>query len=100
MRAYRLLLHLYPSSFRAEYEDEMPLIFSLPPPGSSNAFALAILWVVTVADVLRNALSARPDVLRQDLRYTARTLLRSPEFALDAVLVAAVASGRPPPEPA
>ena len=29
MNFYRLLLHLYPSSFRAEYGDEMSAIFAL-----------------------------------------------------------------------
>jgi hypothetical protein len=29
MNFYRLLLHLYPSSFRAEYGDEMSAIFAV-----------------------------------------------------------------------
>ena len=29
MNLYRLLLHLYPSTFRAEYGDEMSAIFAL-----------------------------------------------------------------------
>src|SRR5580658_8984713 len=44
-------------------------------------------------EVLFNAIAAHWDILRQDLRYTARTLLRSPGFSITAILVVALGVG-------
>jgi len=92
MRAYRAALHLYPASFRAEYGEEMRAVFARRRRDASGA-AVAALWAVTLADILRNAAAAHWDILRQDLRYTARCLLRSPGFALTAILVTALGVG-------
>jgi predicted permease len=83
MRFYRALLHLYPSSFRAEYGEEMCAVFA-----TRQTSSLAAIW-----DVLRNAPAVHWDVLRQDLRYTARTLGRARGFAIVAILVLALGIG-------
>jgi hypothetical protein len=91
MRAYRALLHLYPASFRAEYGEEICAIFARQRRDAAGP-AVAALWAAaTFFEVLRHAAAVHWDILRQDLRYTARSLGRTPGFALTAILVTALA---------
>ena len=89
MKAYRLLLLLFPAWFRAEYGEEMCQVFAARR-GKENALEL---WISTVFDVLSNAFRIHADVLWQDLRWTLRTLGQSPGFTLTAVSVAALGMG-------
>jgi len=92
MRAYDLLLHLYPRSFRDEYGDEMRAVFtrSLREAGAAGR---AALWLATIVDVIGNGALVHLDILRQDLAYTRRSLRRTPGFALTAVLIVALGIG-------
>jgi len=90
MRAYRTLLRLFPASFRLEYGEEMCAVFAQRRRDAPGVVATAWLWLETLGDVLANALRVHTDLLRQDLRYTARTLRRAPGFAATAILVAAL----------
>ena len=92
MRAYRALLHLYPASFRAEYGEEMCAIFARQRRDAAGP-AVATLWAATFFEVLRNAAAVHWDILQQDLRYTARSLGRTPGFALTAIVVTALGVG-------
>jgi predicted permease len=93
MRLYRVLLHLYPASFRHEYGDEMAAIYARRLRDAPGPGARAALRLGTIADALRNASLVQLDVLGQDLRYIARTLKRSPGFAATAVLIVALGIG-------
>jgi putative ABC transport system permease protein len=91
---YRLLLLLlYPSSFRAEYGEEMWRDFARNRQQASGFFALAMLWMASIGDAMRNGLAAHCDLLRQDVRYANRTIRRAPGFAATVVLVAALGIG-------
>ena len=84
MRLYRLLLRCYPASFRNEYGEEMCRLFA-----ERQALGHAV-WREAIADALFIAPRVHLDILRQDLRYARRSLLRSPWFATTAVLVTAL----------
>jgi predicted permease len=86
---YRALLRLYPASFRAEYESELTRTWqeSVRERGQFGAMLSAI------GDVVPNAIGAHWEILRQDLRYTARTLSASRGFAAAAILITALGVG-------
>jgi len=92
MRAYRLLLHVYPTSFRSEYGGEMAADFAARRRRISGP-AVAALWFEAIADAASAGLGAHWDILRQDLRTTVRTLGRRPGFAVAAILVSGLGIG-------
>ena len=89
---YKLLLHLYPVSFRHEYGEEMRKVFERRRRERSAAGGIA-LWLETIVDVAGNALLVHLDLLRQDLRYTGRMIRRSPGFALTSIIIVALGIG-------
>ncbi len=93
MRAYRLLLHLYPTSFRNEYGGEMCAVFARRRRNVRGALGFVALWLNEIVDVTANACAVHWDILTSDLRYTLRTLSRAPGFTLTAILVVALGVG-------
>ncbi|HWF84452.1 MAG TPA: ABC transporter permease, partial [Vicinamibacterales bacterium] len=93
MRFYAWLLHLYPASFRNEYGADMSETFDRRRREAVNPFARAALWLGTLAEVPANASVVHWDILKQDLRYTVRTLRRAPGFAITAMCVVALGIG-------
>ena len=89
MFLYRLLLRLFPASFRAAYGEEMCAVFAARR-RSENA---STLWANTIPDLLINAARIQLDVLRQDLPWALRSLRRAPRFAITVVAVAALGIG-------
>jgi putative ABC transport system permease protein len=92
-RFYRLLLHLYPSSFRAEYGEEITEIFRDRESKATGLLGPVGLLLSATADVVANAAAVHWEILLSDLRYTARTLGRARGFTLTAVLVVALGVG-------
>jgi putative ABC transport system permease protein len=93
MRLYRALLTLYPRSFRAEYGSEMCAVFEQRRRSATGTTGRALVWLTEVGDVLLNAAATHWDLARQDLRFTARALARTPGFTLTAILVIALGVG-------
>src|SRR5687768_9718058 len=92
MSIYRVLLRLYPKSFRAEYGAEMEKDFARDWRDASF-FARASLLLRAVADSVVNAAQVHGDMTKQDVRYTVRSLMRTPGFTVTAILVAAIGIG-------
>jgi len=93
MRAYRLLLRLLPASFRLEYGEEMTAMFSERRREATSTLTMLTLWAETIEDIVRNALAAHWDILRQDLHYAVRALARTPGFTATAILVTGLGIG-------
>ncbi|HEX6534178.1 MAG TPA: ABC transporter permease [Gemmatimonadaceae bacterium] len=92
-RFYRALLHLYPRGFRAEYGPELCATFEERARELSGPLAPLYLALLAVGDVVPNALAVHWDTLRQDVRFAARSLRRTPGFAVTAVLLVALGVG-------
>ena len=93
MRVYQLLMYLFPASFRAEYGSEMFAIFARRCEAAPNRVALVATYAAAFCDAVIDAASAHLDILRQDLRYTARSLLQTPAFTLTTICIVAIGVG-------
>ena len=89
MSFYRLLLRLYPASFRAEYGDELVRAFE----ESARHRGPVMGAFSAIRDVVPNALLAHGSMLRQDLHYAFRTMRRSRVFVATVILVTALGVG-------
>ena len=93
MRVYHLLLRLFPKSFRHEYGGEMAAIFDRRRRDAAGLWAVTLLWLETVVHTVRDACGAHVDLLRQDVGYATRTLLRAKGFAVTSIAVMALGVG-------
>ena len=93
MNVYRALLHLYPSSYRSEYGDEMCGVFEQQLRVAGGTLAKCGLWIAALFEVLSNAAAVHWQIARRDLRYSFRSLLRSPGFAITAILLVTIGIG-------
>ncbi len=92
MRLLRWLVSLFPAGFRQEFASDIEADF-LRQRREASGLGVAVLWAGTIADLLRHALLAHWDILRQDLRFIARSLLRRPGYGVTAVMVTAIGVG-------
>src|SRR5687768_13176888 len=70
-RAYRLLLHVDPRSFRDEFGEAMVQCFRdrmAPAAHAGRPLARLSVWQKVVADIARNAVPSHVDALRHALR--------------------------------
>jgi putative ABC transport system permease protein len=93
LRFYRALLRLYPAGFRTEYRHELCAAFAERAREYAGPLAPVRRVLAAITDVVPNAAAAHADLLRQDLRYAARSLRRTPGFAVTAILVVALGVG-------
>jgi len=93
MRPYRLLLLLYPASFRGEYGDEMTALVRHRLRDAGGPLARLVTWIGIAAETAVNAAAVHGEILKQDVRYTARTLNRARGFTLTAILIVALGVG-------
>ncbi|MGH7582983.1 MAG: ABC transporter permease, partial [Gemmatimonadales bacterium] len=93
MRFYRILLWLYPASFRHEYGAELRAEFARRRADTDGALAAVALWTDAIIDTVGNAAALQWDVLRQDVRHGVRNLRRAPAFAITAIAVIALGVG-------
>jgi putative ABC transport system permease protein len=92
MRLYRVLLRLYPASFRHEYGGDMSAIFARRRREASGLGVLW-LWLEAIADVVSTAAAGHADIFRSDVKYATRTFARAPGFAMAAILIVSLGIG-------
>jgi predicted permease len=92
MRAYRLLLRLFPAPLRDEYGAELAATFAREL-ATARGPARVRVWLAGIADVAVSAVRAHADLTWQDLRDTARTCRRNRGFAAAVVAVSALGVG-------
>jgi predicted permease len=93
IRLYRVLLWLYPASFRHEYGTEMTALFRYQLREAGSPWGRAGVWMAALAEALVGAFAVHADILRRDLRQTVRQARRAPGVVTTAVLIIALGTG-------
>jgi putative ABC transport system permease protein len=93
IRAFRVLLALYPGEFRDEYGREVAMVFADRYRRATSARQRAGIWMEGLAGVLREAPKEHVRMIVHDCRFAARIARRSPGFAGTVVLTLALGIG-------
>ena len=92
-RIFSAAMRLFPAEFRGEYEREIAATFRAERRAASGRLALARVWMATVADIFRTAPGEHVDLLRRDLAYAWRMLMRRPTLTATAIVTLALGIG-------
>src|SRR5262245_50359359 len=92
-RLFSALMRLLPAEFRGDYEREISATFRAERRAATGRLALARLWVATIGDIFRTAPGEHLDLLRRDLSYTFRMLMRRPTLTATAIVTLALGVG-------
>jgi predicted permease len=93
LKLYRLLLRLYPATFREEYAVPMERAFRDELAESQNVWALAGLWLRLLSDLAKSIPLQLMREVRQDTRHTLRLWVKSPGNTAFAILALAIGIG-------
>jgi putative ABC transport system permease protein len=93
MKFYRLLLHLYPSSYRADYTGEMIADFEQELRCTDGVLSRSWLCLAAVVDVVTNAFAVHWRIAKRDLAYSLRSLRRSLGFTVTAIALIMIGIG-------
>ncbi len=93
LKLYRLLLKLYPATFREEYAVPMERAFRDELAESHNVWALAVLWLRLFSDLARSIPVQLAREIFQDTRHTLRMWVKSPGNTGFAILALAIGIG-------
>jgi predicted permease len=93
LRLYRLLLKLYPATFREQYAAPMERAFRDELAESDNVWALAVLWLRLFSDLARSIPIQLAREIFQDTRHTLRLWVKSPGNTGFAILALAIGIG-------
>ena len=93
LKIYRLLLKLYPATFREEYAAPMEREFRDELAESHNAWALAVLWLRLLWDLAKSIPLQLAREILQDTRHTLRMWFKNPGNTGFAILALAIGIG-------
>ena len=89
----RVLLRLYPLSFRNEYGAEIGAILSRRRHDVTSRPGVILFWIGATLETARDAAGAHADLLAQDVRHAARALRHARGFSAAVVAVTALGIG-------
>jgi len=93
-RAFRALLHLFPSEFRGDYGSEMEGVFRAQQRESrGGVFGLLRLWAETIAGIFRTAPAEHVEMFRQDGAFALRMMRKNVSFTALVVFILALGIG-------
>lgn len=93
LKLYRLLLKLYPATFREQYAVPMERAFRDELAESHNVWALAVLWLRLFSDLAKSIPLQLMREFLQDTRHTLRMWVKSPASTGFAILALAIGIG-------